>query len=181
MNPTRYFRQFMGLCRPGIYVLVDNRHKKVAIIHTNDLLRSISATMTQLKSNTHKCKKLNEHKEWLSLEILETVEDRVARYLRHSYWVEHYKKLGYKMFFYKKAIEFKVRVVIEPDFTPSSDNLLVYVVLKNTRGDKLVVGVFNAMPEAEAWVEAVYRPMNIISPVYADNELSQEYFRCLKK
>lgn len=181
MNPTRYFRQFMGLCRPGIYVLIDNRHKRVAVVHTNDLLRSISTTITQIKNNTHPCKKINEHKDWLSLEILETIEDRTNRYLRHGYWMNFYTKMGYKPFYYKKALEYKVKLDVEPDFTPGHNNLLAYVHLITLRRDRLPVGVFNTVEEAKEWIETTYRPMEQIIPVYATNELSREYFKYIKE
>ena len=181
MNSTRYFRQFLELSRPGIYVLVNNRHKRVAVAHTNDLLRSIASIVTSINHGTHKCQKLNEQKDWLSLEILETVEDSTTRYLRYEHWVAHYRKLGYKTYFYKKALQYQVKLDILPDFTHGNNNLLAYVHLINKRRDKLVVGVFNNIEEAKGWIEETYRPMDIISPVYAVNDLSREYFKWKNK
>lgn len=183
MNNRQLFRDYFGLSKPGVYALINSRHKWAYIGHSSNILTAIADVIDGIVTGKTKHRKLIEHTEYLSVHILETSDEWVSpddvehRKIRANYYLKKYKDDGYRLYINKKPIELQVKVEVKKDFNVANDNLLVYVnVTSKNSAIKRVVGVFDTMEEAKQFVEVVYRPMDIVYPVLADNTLTKEYF-----
>lgn len=173
MKVNRLFRIMNSIPRAGIYALVNHSKKRVYIGRSKDVCLSLSRLLLELQDKTHTSRKLIKDRnklEFLFLEEIHYQDTLIDVSIKYNYWVNEYRNNGYE--FYVKSYnfpQFRVRIDVGLDYK-------VYVKLLNKGYKELVVGVFDTYPEAEEFAE-VFNNMSYVSPVYAINNTSKEYFR----
>lgn len=172
---------FSGLITNGLYCLINERDKKVALWHTSSLLESIAKHLTQLQrgicpirplqTEVTKNKFLN-----LELKVLETgVEGGMGLALKHGTWCKSFEDLGYELYNPRKPLTLKPRIICNPGTGISK----VEVVLTNKAYKSITVGIFRTILEAKQFLETFYQE-GFTKIVYADNDLSIDLRNVLK-
>jgi hypothetical protein len=162
-----------NLSKPGIWAIVNERDRIVYLSQSNNVLSAVSRNISSIHDKSHSTRRLIRDKSLLSFVFLEEVATETDRKLRLNYWIDNYRNRGYT-FYRKKNGEclYTPKVFITTDFK-------VHVTLVNKRNDKLVVGVFNTIQEANQFVESNY-PNTFYSITYSNNTLTKEYYKSKK-
>jgi hypothetical protein len=156
---------------PGIFVLVHELEKKIDVRYSVNCSFAIASILRCIDGN----KELVQDIEHLEYKIIETVPlDNDLLKIRHSYWVKHYKDLGYS--FYRKinCVEYKFRKEVD------KKNSLLKLYIVNRFRRKILLGIFEDDPSLEEFIETYYKD-GINSIVYYNNELTKNYYIHLKK
>jgi len=158
------------LSKAGIWAIVNESDKVLYITQSNNVLSSMSRNIDQLNNKSHHCRSLLRHKSKLSFVVLEYVTIETDRKLRLNYWIEKYRNKGYTLYRKHNGEALYVpKILVTEDFK-------IHVTLVNRRNDKLVVGVFDKMSEAEHFTTTHYsKPFYTIT--YSSNILTKEYLK----
>ena len=159
----------LKLPNKGIAAFLNERDRKVYIIHSDNLIDALLKNLMMIKQGTHSCTPLIEDQDVLEFIFLESVEDRQLQKMRFIDWVDHYKKLDYSLYRNYLPVTYKAKLGY-------SNNLkFIEVRLYNRRYEWFVVGVFSTMKDAGSWMNENY-PNEIVNRiVYADNVLTKDH------
>ncbi len=164
---------FRNTNKPVIGVL--ETEKKVFLFHTENLSLYLAQMFTYVKNKKHPNTELYKDRNKLRLTVLETGpfgqspgSDGLApvKWDLH-FWYSHYKSLGYS--FYNDDPP----ITIIPIISVTSKGILVQ--LRNRAYNRFVIGVFKTMAEAEDFIDHFHK--NSVTPVWACNKLTSDYFR----
>lgn len=159
----------IGLPNKGLAAFVNERDRKVYIIHSDNLIDALLKNLMMIKQRTHSCMSLIEDQSVLEFKFLESVEDRQLQKMRFIDWVDEYKKLGYAMYRNYLPVRYNAKLAYSKNLKS------IEVRLYNKRYEWFVVGVFSTMKDAESWMSENY-PNEIVNRiVYADNVLTREH------
>lgn len=171
MKHSKIFKSMYELPRMGIFEIRNDRNKEVYISYSKNLVQSVSRNILEMKDKIHVYKPLNYNiRDW-KFSIIETLSrnDSLLDISCKVRVVEHeYRNKGYTVKLHKNIMQLRFRVDIDNDFK-------VYCKLITKSYNEYVVGIFKNMKDAEYFVD-MYRNMGTIIPVYANNELTREYF-----
>lgn len=156
----------------GVFALYNDKDKKVYIGTSNCCLLAISQLLKNFKDKVVPIRELYQDRKKLEVSILETIDDKIQRDVRYNYWCDYYRNLGYSLYREHKGTTYTVRLTIE---NIETEIYRVLVQLVNTRKDKIVVGVFSTVDEAQEFIKLNYEGKDYIVPVYSDNSLTKEY------
>lgn len=154
---------------PGVYALINNKDKRIFITQSNNILSSVSRNIAQIRDKSHSCRPLLRNLPNLELLVLEHESSPKNRKIRLSYWMTIYKTKGYELYNPSTPVSYKVQARITSDY-------FVHVLLINKRNDKLVVGVFNTMSEAESFISQNYPNQSINNVIYSSNDLTKSFY-----
>ena len=172
MKITKTFKMMVELPRMGIFILRNDRNKQVYISYSKNLIQSVSRNILEMKDKTHVYKPLNYNiRDW-KFDIIETLyytdtlldiscKVRVAE--------NEYRNMGYEVKLHKNIMQLRLRVDIGEDYS-------VYCKLITKGYNEYVVGVFHTLQDSEEFIN-MYRNMSVILPVYANNDLTRQYFK----
>lgn len=159
--------QLPNMC---VFALVNEKDKKIFIGKTTNLV-------TYLGRLINECQYSNKELLTLPFIILESITDKPNLYVRFNYWINYYSNKGYLI--YKKPkyrLNYKLRIDLMGDFRMQYEaRHLFYVKILSRRYRELVIGVFDKIYDAEAFIADNY-PNGIESVVYSSNSLTKEYF-----
>jgi peroxiredoxin family protein len=163
------FKKLTKLPPQGFWALLNNRNKKIYIVYSVDLLGSVAKAIRMMNRNEHPIEALNRHKNVLSLIILDDVvlDDRNAR-IQMNYWINKYKKRGYKLYNIIARTELRITYDVYEG--------KMAAILKNSRNEKQIVGLFDDLFGVATFIETFYVG-DVIFPVYATNEATREYIK----
>ena len=164
------YRTLVNLSTPGIWAFINERDRVVYLSQSNNILSSVSRNIDSLLDKSHFCRRMVKDRNNLTLVILEYIEIETDRKLRLNYWIDHYRNKGYNL--YRKhngESVYQPKILITKDYQ-------IHVVLVNKRNDKLVVGVFNKMDEANQFMTSHYSN-TFYTITYSDNILTKEYYK----
>jgi hypothetical protein len=152
--------------KPGVWAFVNDTDRIIYLSYSNNILTSISRNVRELNDKSHSSKSLIRDKSKLQIQIIEFNCDKA----KLGYWVDHYRNNGYSLYRNNNGeVTYKTRVAITDDF-------FVHVLLVNKRNDKLVVGVFPNIQEANYFIQTHY-PNKIHKIVYSNNDLTKQFLR----
>lgn len=146
-----FYRALMEAAIPAIYALINERDKKIYIIATLDLTKSLSAQASQLGRRTHSIKPLKKDKGLVTFKLLETIDAPDAARLSATLhvakykWTEHYTTQGYTHYNETQMPCYKARVSYTETYRARVDLV--------TNGRKVFpVREFKTQAEAEAFI-----------------------------
>lgn len=161
-------KKLQELCIAGVFCIVHKRNKHVYIAYSSNILVAISRHLELLSKGNHPNKKLQRQFKSCEWMILETNVKDNEKMLRQQYWMDKYKQDGYNIYNNRNSVIYKVRTNVTGDLnTPYK----VSVELVNRRNDKIVVGLFDSLLDANDFIETYYRGP-IYSITYAKNFFS---------
>lgn len=171
MKIEKIFKAMFELPRMGIFVLRNDKKKRVYISYSKQLLTSLCRNIREMQDKVHVYKPLNYNfKDW-KFSIIETLtfNDTILDIsCKVGSLVQVYKQLGYDVRTHKNIAQLRFRVDVGQDYK-------IYCKLITKNYNEYVMGVFETMQDAEEFIQQ-YRNMSIISPLYASNTLTREYF-----
>ena len=168
----------------GIASLINLESKEHYTLYSTALPIELAKLVESLRKGTHASPELiqayKDNK--LTFKILETyarnADSLVLYSLRASYteWLKEFASKGYKdLRPGHKAPTYRITKKIYPPYDPDLELPLVYVIAVSKRNNKLVLGGFSTVVEADAWIkESFPEPANAV-PQFHDGELSRGY------
>lgn len=165
--------QLKTLCKPGLYALINEKDRKVYLGTSTNILTSLNRNICDLKYNRHPCIPSSDSIEFL---FLEEIENRNIQKIRLVFYIDYYKNLGYTLYRNFPGLRYKLSVDIRVDFRKGCEQFeLVYVILKCPSHLNFICGVFRTIPEANEFIESVYKDSIYYYPVQALNSLTKEF------
>lgn len=155
-------RQIERLPQDAVFGLISDSSKECYVSYTSNLKARIGLILTDneniLKDDTR------------LVVFVDGIQDlkyklMYAQYFRDRLVDDGYKIVGGPV----KYINYRVVVQYSSLFNEA------LVLLINNRKDKLVVGVFKNVDEANSFVDEFYRTGNMIQPIYALNALTRSW------
>lgn len=111
------FRGLMEASGPAVYCLINERDKRVYILATSDLIKSLASQSSMLGRRSHPLKELKRDKKNIVFKLLETIEDTPdvillsdALFISKYKWIKHYSDLGYTLYNSNRSPKYKTRV-----------------------------------------------------------------------
>lgn len=170
----------------GIASFINLETKEHYTLYSSSLPIEVAKVIESLRKGTHSSKALIQGyaDSKLTFKVLDSKASGYSLYsLRAEYteWLAEFKSKGFtdlrpghKAPTYRITIKllssYKVDKPRDPSRLP-----LAYVIAVSKRNNKLVLGVFNVVAEAEEWVKATFSDKTHAVPSFHDGELSQGY------
>lgn len=167
-------KQLYKLPKACIYVIKNDKKKCIYISYSKNFITSLSRNIKEMQEGIHTCKFLNGGLGKWELTIIETLTYHhtiLEISCSINSIIETYKALGYEIKTHKNVMKVRFRVDIGEDYR-------VYCKLITKGYNEYIVGVFLNMKDAEDLITQ-YRNMKVITPIYANNALTKEYFESL--
>lgn len=155
----------------GVYALINIEDKKVDIRYSSNLILSLVSLVTQIKEGSVQPSSLRHDFKKLEVSILEKDLPEDLLKIRHAYWMNYYKRIGYRTYRKKVGSKWKLQTTIEQ--VKSSYYFFVKLVNKK---ESLVIGIFDNNIELNEFLEKYYRN-GVQNIVYACNNYTSNYIR----
>ena len=173
---------------PGIIAFVNDLDKTVYLAHSVDMARSIASNAGQLRDGIHPNIELQRDYRnyvvdiaWCTLGPVTDIELKVM----YSVCLEDYIKRGYRNLREGfVAPKFRLKAYIERDYrrTKGCPFSLVYVCAISKRQNKEIIGIFETMDEAKAYMaELRPTPDAIVVPRRHTGDLTVGYYKRKRK
>lgn len=145
MEKPWFFRASTSLTGSAVYVLVNERGRKVLVVAAVDFWASLARNINLIARAQHGSKQLVRARNVLKVKVLETGFHPSLCELKKAAYVEQYKKLGYSIYNLERVGSYTVRVGFSFEGRPQ-----VQVVSKGKRvwGGR----EFSTLEEAEEYV-----------------------------
>lgn len=150
----------------GILALENARDKRVLLIRSSDVLASLNRVIGLAKSRNKRWRLLYKDYRKLEIKLVDTSNTRMA----FEYWVEVYSKLGYTFYSSYKAVQYVICTDVDSDYR-------VVVKLRSKSKYEIILGLFDTIKDAEAFIDYAYPTKDVKHIAYALNQRSREYFR----
>lgn len=165
----------------SIYCLVNEQDKKIDIRYTRDYNIAIQRLLGEINEGSTKFSRVIQkdlQEKRVQYRIIETVSLDLMK-LRHAYWVKYYNELGYISYRNRvNIVEYRVMILL------NSETMCLEVVLRNRANVKILVGIFDNVPELEEFVQQYYSEFNrtniICDIVYSFNPLTKLFYNSEK-
>jgi hypothetical protein len=154
----------------GIYALRNDADKRIFISYGRNMLANFTRLLGALKTDKRNALMLADI-EKLQLEIIETIPRDYVQNLKVkvALYSAKFQARGYELYReYRKPPQYKIEQIINQKFH-------VEVWLRSKYKYKLCVGVFKTVKESDDFIRDVYPDAAYIYPIYARNELTNEY------
>lgn len=139
------YTKLVGLSKPGIFALVNEKDRRVFISPSSDILKSCSRIFNELKFNKHGIKDLVTDRHLLDIVLLEENDNKILRLSNIEQYAKKYASEGYT--FYREPIYAKYDWHIEV-----TKDWLVEVSIRSSFGTTYKAAIFKTMPEAESFI-----------------------------
>jgi len=154
-------------CQPGIFRLFNNSNNSCLIFYAKNISKKLINIVTTRSD-------LTDYK----FEVLEYSNcDLIDLKIKTQYWKDKYSNLGCLVS--NPLPKFKRRVIIDllDHFNkPDGKELLCYVKIVSRGSKDLILGIYNSYGDAQEFINKYYKE-GIKEIVYAENELTNEYYR----
>jgi hypothetical protein len=142
----------LGLPGECVFALENAPDKRVQVFSTASLARFLGQLVADMRLGSGEWTQLKDDAGKVELKILETGYDPKIRKLVHGHWISKYKEEGYE--FYKDITP--ARFVVDIQLKHIYGHLQYAVSLKNTRKDKILIGLFRRKKDMTAWLNEHY-------------------------
>ncbi len=169
-----------SLPKTSVFALFNPKKNKVHIMYAKNTPIKLIKFIDELKYNKHRNKELCEDVDDLELIILETYEDDFICRMHMNYWYDYVvNKEGLELYGNRhNYLQYKLRKsvsVYNYDYLNKTHVDRVFVEFVNGRNSSFVVGVFDNMSEADAFLETYDNVGDFKYPSYAFNKLTKEF------
>lgn len=155
---------------PGLFALINESDKKLEIRYSSCIASSIAALLKQIKQGSIRPIdiKIDYDAGKSKFYIIETFNDSRLRYFKKTHHILECEKNGYKVYSARKVSGYKIKI--------EAIRYLAFVTLYNNNYEKTVLGVFDKIKEARAFLTEYYSdtPDEII---IANNEFTKAYYK----
>jgi len=172
----------------GICSLINLETKEHFTLYSSALPIELAKLIESLRKGTHSCKALVEayKANKLTYKLLDNKSDDYSLYsLRAEYteWLREFTRKGFTdLRPGHRAPTYRIIKKVYETYKPKpgpghlhNNKLFVYVIAVSKRNNKLVLGVFETMSEAEEWVKATFPDESNVVPTFHDGSLSKGY------
>lgn len=141
----------------AVFGVISDSRREFYISHTSNLRTRIGLIIDDIEI----------HEDSRLVVFADGIEDKKYKQMFAQYYVDKFILDGYKNVSRNKCsyINYKVRVQYSDLFNEA------WVVLVNKRNDKLVVGRFKTVDEANEYVELYYPVGTLVQPIYSTNKV----------
>lgn len=145
------------LPQDAVFGVISDSRREFYISHTSNLRTRIGLIIDDIEM----------YEDSRLVVFVDGIEDKKYKQMFAQYYVDKYVADGYKNVSRNKCsyINYKVRVQYAELFNE------VWVVLVNKRNDKLVVGRFKTVDEANEYVRVYYPVGELVQPIYSTNKV----------
>lgn len=148
-------RSIKALPENAVFGLISDSSKECYVSHTTNLRSRIGLILTDND---------NILKEDTRLVVFGEISNYKYKLLYSQYYLEKMVNAGYKNIGTAHSyINYKVKI----EFSVLLNE--VFVVLVNKRKDKLIVGVFKQIDDAQGFINDCYKEGELVQPIYAIN------------
>ena len=165
----------------SIYAFVSKKHKVIYASHSTSSITEVAKNIDELARGVHRSKELidlyNDVSSDLELVILKRYKDNTSQYIpraEYGFMIDKYKAMGYKDLredYHAGEFRLKMQVLALHD----SDTPLYFVIAESKRKERLVLAIFENIPEGKVWVEKHFPNKERIIPVFHNNERTKAY------
>jgi hypothetical protein len=153
------------------FALVHEESKTVVLYDTVNFFKTLGEILNKLSTSVFDYPEFHDYKHQLTVSVISTEQNLDTRRQMFSTEIEKFKQEGYTVLNRKQTLlKYKIRKII----TRFNKQTVVCVVKVNSRNEKLVMGVFSNMVEADSFIESL-GSLEIIPDIQASNNLTQEY------
>lgn len=164
-------KNLIDYSKPGIWGFFNEKDKRFFISYSNNILSSVSRNITQIQDKSHSCRKLIRDLPHLNLVLfVDDALDTKSRKIRTMELINAFISKGYTPYINRTLVSYKLRMVITNEYN-------IHVLLINKRNDKIIVGVFDSINEANSFINSNYPNNKITKIIYSENSLSKEFFK----
>ena len=153
------------------FALVHEPSQQVVFYDTTSFHKALGDILNKLQCSVYDYPDFHDYKHQLTVHVISTEQNLDIRRQMFSGYIESYKQSGYDVL-NKKTTLLKYR--IKKIMTRFNKQPVVCVVKVNSRNEKIVMGMFNNMVEADTFVSSL-GSLNVIPEIYAQNDLTQKY------
>lgn len=89
------FRDLMEASGPAIYCLINEKDKRVYVLSTTDLVKSVAAQASMLGRRTHPIKALKRDKKYIAFKLLEMIKETDALSLANALFIAKYRWIAH--------------------------------------------------------------------------------------
>lgn len=164
----------------SIYCFVSKAHNCVYICHSTSSVLEIAKNIDELARGVHKSRELCDmyaNDPTLELIVLKGYTADTSPYTvraEHGFVVDDWVSRGYRnMRDDYNAGDFRLRPQVLT--WPDSGLPLYFVIAESKRKERLVLGVFETIPEGKEWVESVFPDKDRVIPVFHNNKRTKAY------
>lgn len=178
-NSNSLVTHLLNLPIAGLFALIDENNKRVYLVHSSNIRGALNRIIDDLHYKINLPQELIENRFNLKLEVLEEQFDRRTRLGRYSYYVDKYRNNGYTILREDYIpLQYKLDIQIR-DYHDlvGRNNKRVFVELVSKGRQRIVVGIFRTMKEANKFIKETYGDSKYLTPVYANNRATREYYK----
>jgi hypothetical protein len=164
-----------------VYAIINEKDKALFLHYSSNTPVALGRHVSLLKTGQHYCKGLLEAytggywlKSKLTPAILEEVGNVQELRYRWSYFIDYYSNLGYT--FYNNT-KFTSRVTTEVDEVRQE----IHVVVVNSKSDKIVLGRFPHIDDAENFISRHYGNKKVYKLIYKSPKKRRSGYQALRK
>lgn len=175
MKDTLDITQLFDYSTPGIWGILNRKDNRFFISYSNNILSAVSRNIAQIRDKCHPCRELVTDLNNLELFLFScpntSSKDRKIKITEVS---NQFKSMGYTPYNTKPAVSYKLRTAISTDYK-------IHVLLVNKRNDKVLVGIFTTIEDANSFIQSNYPNNQIHKVTYSTNSLTKEFYNNCKE
>lgn len=142
-----------------VYALINEVDRRCQVFSTTSLNSHLGSLMKDIKVSGE-WSVMKDDISKLRLCILETLTDKRELKIRQSYWIESFNKKEYKNYKDLSPVSYKVDI----ELAYRHGKLCYFVYLKNTRKDRILVGLFRLKASMDEFLNQSY-PNGVIQKI----------------
>jgi hypothetical protein len=168
MLETNDLFQYPQSCTFGVF---HDATKTVVVYDTINFFKTLGEILNKLQNDEYDHPGLHEHKQSLTIRVINSHQTLSVRRQQFSSEIETLTNNGYTVLNKRKTlVKYKLRKIM----TRFNKQSVICVVKVNSRNEKTVMGIFNNLIEADAFIESL-GDLKIIPEIYASNNLTKDY------
>lgn len=159
----------------GIFALIEPSSKKIYIGHSVNILSSLIFIIKHYKTNKA-YGGIAGILDQLQPIVLETINDNDSKRfrLRIAHWTDKYTAEGWTLLRPYKGLRYTLKTFIGVDSK-------IYVQATSHTSDKIVLGIFDFITQADRFRDKYYPKGVVAELVYANNALTRQYWLTKKR
>ena len=153
------------------FALIHEPSQQAVFYDTTSFHKTLGDILNKLQCSVYDHPEFHDYKHQLTVSVISTEQNLDTRRQMFALEIEKFKNEGYTVLNRKQTLlKYKIKKII----TRFNKQTVVCVVKVNSRNEKLVMGVFINMVEADSFIKSL-GSLEIVPDVHASNNLTQEY------
>ncbi len=171
INKLINLENLLNLNCNGLYCLINEQDRKVDVRYSCNLLRAVASLVESISDNSVVPLEISKDASKLQLVVLEKNIEGLK--LKHAFWQQYYKNLGYSLYRTKPGNKYVVEVSV--DYVRELHQSHHYFVVRlKSKGSTVTVGIFDQIEDLQDFVSEYYSGV-VVEIIFANNNLTSSY------